>query len=243
MKYVSKWAAVPLLAVTIMIVLVGRTLVGSVGDQKEEYWLTGTGTHQELAVGDAKEPVVIHMKELQLTGSEAPVLKILGSADVMLVLEGENILQAVTPETDQIQPVLRTEGSLTICGEGSLAVSGMYQDGIRVKNNFSMSSGTLSVEAGNNGIRSGNEIAVSGGILTVRAGNNGIKAKGKQQEENGQIKISGGELHVAAGDDALEAEALVRISGGSVFLDAEDYLIHCDGEQELARDCVFYEKQ
>ena len=69
---------------------------------------------------------------------------------------------------------------------------GMYQDGIHVKNNFSMSSGTLSV---------------------------------------------------AAGDDALEAEALVRISGGSVFLDAEDYLIHCDGEQELTRGCVFYEKQ
>ena len=53
---------------------------------------------------------------------------------------------------------------------------------------------------------------------------------------------------MAAGDDALEAEALeaealVRISGGSVFLDAEDYLIHCDGEQELIRGCVFYEKQ
>ena len=52
---------------------------------------------------------------------------------------------------------------------------GMYQDGIHVKNNFSMSSGTLSVAA--------------------------------------------------------------------VFLDAEDYLIHCDGEQELTRGCVFYEKQ
>ena len=243
MKYVSKWAAVPLLAVTIMIVLVGRSLVGNVVDQKEEYWLTGTGTHQELAVGDAKEPVVIHMKDLQLTGSEVPVLKILGSADVTLVLEGGNILQAVTSKTDQVQPVLSTEGSLTICGEGSLTVRGMYQDGIRVKNNFSMSSGTLSVEAGNNGIRSGNEIAVSGGMLNIHADNNGIKAKGKNQKENGMIKISGGELHVAAGDDALEAEALVRISGGSVFLDAEDYLIHCDGEQELTRGCVFYEKQ
>lgn len=105
----------------------------------------------------------------------------------------------MTPETDQVQPVLCTEGSLTICGEGSLTVSGMYQDGIRTKNNFSMSSGTVSVEAGNNGIRSGNEIAISGGILTVRADNNGIKAKGKQQKDNGQIKISGGELHVAAG--------------------------------------------
>lgn len=242
MKYRSKWLAVPLLVLIVMLLLLGKTMMSNDGEKKE-YMLTGTGTHYEISVGDAKEPVVIHMKELQLTGSEAPVLKILGSADVTLVLEGENILQAVTPETDQVQPVLSTEGSLTICGEGSLTVSGMYQDGIRVKNNFSMSSGTLSVEAGNNGIRSGNEITVSGGILTVRAGNNGIKAKGKQQEDNGQIKISGGELHVAAGDDALEAEALVRISGGSVFLDAEDYLIHCDGEQELARDCVFYEKQ
>lgn len=242
MKYRSKWLAVPLLVLIVIILLLGKTMMKNDGEKKE-YMLTGTETHYEISVGDAKEPVVIHMKDLQLTGSEAPVLKILGSADVTLVLEGENILQAVTPETDQVQPVLSTEGSLTICGEGSLAVSGMYQDGIRVKNNFSMSSGTLSVEAGNNGIRSGNEIAVSGGILTVRAGNNGIKAKGKQQEDNGQIKISGGELHVAAGDDALEADALVRISGGSVFLDAEDYLIHCDGEQELARDCVFYEKQ
>ena len=242
MKYRSKWLAVPLLVLIVMLLLLGKTMMSNDGEKKE-YMLTGTGTHYEISVGDAKEPVVIHMKELQLTGSEAPVLKILGSADVTLVLEGENILQAVTSETDQVQPVLSTEGSLTICGEGSLAVSGMYQDGIRVKNNFSMSSGTLSVEAGNNGIRSGNEITVSGGILTVRAGNNGIKAKGKQQEDNGQIKISGGELHVAAGDDALEAEALVRISGGSVFLDAEDYLIHCDGEQELTRGCVFYEKQ
>lgn len=242
MKYRSKWLAVPLLVLIVMILLLGKTMMENDGGKKE-YMLTGTGTHYEISVGDAKEPVVIHMKDLQLTGSEAPVLNILGSADVTLVLEGENILQAVTLETDQVQPVLRTEGSLTICGEGSLTVSGMYQDGIRVKNNFSMSSGILSVEAGNNGIRSGNEIAVSGGILTVRAGNDGIKAKGKQQEDNGQIKISGGELHVAAGDDALEAEALVRISGGSVFLDAEDYLIHCDGEQELARDCVFYEKQ
>ena len=242
MKYRSKWLAVPLLVLIVMILLLGKTMMSNDGEKKE-YMLTGAGIHYEISVGDAKEPVMIHMKDLQLTGSEAPVLKILGSADVTLVLEGENILQAATPETDQVQPVISTEGSLTICGEGSLAVSGIYQDGIRVKNNFSMSSGTLSVEAGNNGIRSGNEIAVSGGILTVRAGNNGIKAKGKQQEDNGQIKISGGELHVAAGDDALEAEALVRISGGSVFLDAEDYLIHCDGEQELTRGCVFYEKQ
>ena len=242
MKYRSKWLAVPLLVLIVIILLLGKTMMSNDGEKKE-YILTGTETHYEISVGDAKEPVVIHMKDLQLTGSEALVLNILGSADVTLVLEGENILQAVTPETDQVQPVLRTEGSLTICGDGSLAVSGMYQDGIRTKNNFSMSSGTLSVEAGNNGIRSGNEIVISGGILTVRADNNGIKAKGKQQKDNGQIKISGGELHVAAGDDALEAEALVRISGGSVFLDAEDYLIHCDGEQELTRDCVFYEKQ
>ena len=74
---------------------------------------------------------------------------------------------------------------------------GMYQDGIHVKNNFSMSSGTLSVAAGDDALEA----------------------------------------------EALEAEALVRISGGSVFLDAEDYLIHCDGEQELTRGCVFYEKQ
>ena len=156
-------------------------MMGNAGEKKE-YLLTGTGSHYEISVGDAKEPVVIHMENMQLSGSEAPALKILGSADVTLILKGENILQAVTPKTDQVQPVLSTEGSLTICGEGSLIVSGMYQDGIRVKNNFSMSSGTLSVEAGNNGIRSGNEIVINGGMLNIHADNNGIKAKGKKSE-------------------------------------------------------------
>ena len=243
MKDVGKWMAVSSLAVVAVFVIVGKSMVGSADEQKKEYWLTGTGTHMELAVGDLKEPVVIYMKDFHLTGSGAPVLEILGSADVTLVLEGENVLQAVTSETDQVQPVISTEGSLTICGEGNLTVSGVYQDGIRVKKNFSMSSGTLDIKAGNNGIRSGDEIEISGGMLNIHADNNGIKAKGKNQEENGMIKISGGEIHVLAGDDALEADALVRISGGSVFLDAEDYLIHCDGEQELTKGCVFFEKQ
>ncbi len=243
MIYRSKWLAVPLLVLISAILLLGKSMTGDAGEQVKEYMLTGTGTHYEISVGDAKEPVVIHMKDFELNGTSAPVLKILGSADVKLILEGENSIQAVTEQMEHVEPVISTEGSLTICGEGSLTVSGVYQDGVRVKKNFSMSSGTLNIKAGNNGIRSEKEIEISGGLLTVQAGNNGIKAKGKNTEDNGKIEISGGELHVTAQDDALEAGALVRISGGSVFLDAEDYLIHCNGEQELAKGCVFYEKQ
>lgn len=244
MKYRSKWLAVPLLVLIAAILLLGKSMTGDAGEQVKEYTLTGTGSHYEISVGDAaKEPVVIHMKDFELKGKSAPVLEILGSADVKLILEGENSIQAVTEQQKNVEPVISTEGSLTICGEGSLTVSGAYQDGIRVKKNFSMSSGTLSIKAGNNGIRSEKEIEISGGMLTVQAGNNGIKSKGKQTEDNGRIEISGGELHVTAGDDALEAGALVRISSGAVFLNAEDYLIHCNGEQELAKGCVFYEKQ
>lgn len=244
MKYRSKWLAVPFLLLIGVLLVWGKSMTGDAGEQVEEYTLTGTGTRYELSVGDAaKEPVVIRMKDLQLMGKSAPVLEILGSADVKLILEGENSIQAVTEQMENVEPVISTEGSLTICGEGSLTVSGVYQDGIRVKKSFSMSSGKLDIKAGNNGIRSEKEIGISGGMLTVQAGNNGIKAKGKQTEDNGRIEISGGELHVTAGDDALEAGALVRISGGAVFLNAEDYLIHCNGEQELTKGCVFYEKQ
>lgn len=244
MKYRSKWLAVPLLLLIGVLLVWGKTMTGDVGEQVKEYTLTGTGTHYEISVGDAaQKPIVIYMKDFYLTGENAPVLEILGSADVKLVLEGENSVQAATGQQEKVEPVISTEGSLEICGEGSLNISGMYQDGIRVKKDFSMSSGNLAIQAGNNGIRSGKEILISGGMLTVQAGNNGIKAKGKQQEDNGKIEISGGKIHVAAEDDALEAGALVRISGGTVYLDAEDYLIHCDGEQELAEGCVFFEKQ
>ena len=244
MKYRSKWLAVPLLFLIGVLLVWGKSMTGDAGEQVKEYTLTGTGTHYEISVGDAaKKPVVIRMKDLQLTGKSAPVLEILGSADVKLMLEGENSIQAVTGQQKHVEPVISCEGSLEICGEGSLTVSGTYQDGIRVKKNLSMSSGTLDIKAGNNGTRSEKEVEISGGMLTIEAGNNGIKAQEKQREDSGKIEISGGEIHVTAGDDALEAGALVRISGGLVFLDAEDYLIHCDGEQELTQGCVFYEKQ
>lgn len=40
---------------------------------------------------------------------------------------------------------------------------GMYQDGIHVKNNFSMSSGTLSVAAGDDALEAEALVRISGG--------------------------------------------------------------------------------
>ena len=244
MRNGKKWIAVSLLIIVEGIFLLGKNMTKNSDNQEREYFLTGNGAHCEIAVGDLSgQQVVIHMKDYSLSGTEAPVLTILGTADVKLILEGENRVETVATEGDQVYPVIRAEGSLDISGDGSLTVNGVHQDGIRVGKQFSMNSGTLFINAGNNGIRSEDSIDIGGGTLHVRADNNGLKAQGKQKEDNGMIRISGGELHVLAGDDALEAGALVQISGGKTFLDAEDYLIHCNGEQELSEGCVFYEKQ
>ena len=46
---------------------------------------------------------------------------------------------------------------------------GMYQDGIHVKNNFSMSSGTLSVAAGDDALEAEALVRISGGSVFLDA--------------------------------------------------------------------------
>lgn len=188
MKYRSKWLAVPLLALIAVVLLLGKTMRGDAGEWEKEYVLTGTGTHYEISVGDAaKEPVVVRMKDLKLTGKKAPVLEIIGTAPVKLILEGENTIEVTSRKKENGKAVIRSEGTLEICGDGILLVSGPEQDGIRVDGSFSMSSGTVRICAGDDALRAAESIEVSGGKLSLDAENYLIRCGGEQKLAEGCV--------------------------------------------------------
>jgi len=182
----KKWLAVLLLALVVGILLAGKIMTGSGTEKEEDYFLTGEEVSCRISVGDVTDgPVVVRMKDLHLKSSEAPALEIVGSAEVELILEGENTIEVTSRKKEDGKAVIRSEGTLEITGDGTLSVHGTGQDGIRVDGSFSMDSGTVRIHAGDDALRAGKSIEISGGTLFLDAENYLIRCEEEQKLAEG----------------------------------------------------------
>lgn len=188
MKDRSKWLAVPLLLLIAGILIAGKSMTGSGTEKSEDYFLTGEEVSCQISVGDVTDgPVVVRMKDLHLTSAEAPALEIVGSAEVKLILEGENTIEVTSRKKEDGKAVIRSEGTLEITGDGTLNVHGTGQDGIRVDGSFSMDSGMVRIHAGDDALRAGESIEVSGGMLFLDAENYLIRCEEEQKLAEGCV--------------------------------------------------------
>lgn len=188
MKDRSKWLAVPLLLLIAGILIAGKSMTGSGTEKSEDYFLTGEEVSCQISVGDVTDgPVVVRMKDLHLTSSEAPALEIVGSAEVELILEGENTIEVTARNKEDGKAVIRSEGTLEITGNGTLNVHGTGQDGIRVDGNLSMDSGTVRIHAGDDAMRAGKSVEISGGTLFLDAENYLIRCEEEQKLAEGCV--------------------------------------------------------
>lgn len=188
MKDRSKWLAVPLLLLIAGILIAGKSMTGSGTEKSEDYFLTGEEVSCQISVGDVTDgPVVVRMKDLHLTSAEAPALEIVGSAEVKLILEGENTIEVTSRKKKDGKAVIRSEGTLEITGDGTLNVHGTGQDGIRVDGSFSMDSGMVRIHAGDDALRAGESIEVSGGMLFLDAENYLIRCEEEQKLAEGCV--------------------------------------------------------
>lgn len=188
MKDRSKWLAVPLLLLIAGILIAGKSMTGSGTEKSEDYFLTGEEVSCQISVGDVTDgPVVVRMKDLHLTSAEAPALEIVGSAEVKLILEGENTIEVTSRKKEDGKAVIRSEGTLEITGDGTLNVHGTGQDGIRVDGSFSMDSGMVRIHAGDDALRAGKSIEISGGTLFLDAENYLIRCEEEQKLAEGCV--------------------------------------------------------
>ena len=188
MKDKSKWLAVPLLLLISGILIAGKSMTGSGTEKSEDYFLTREEVSCQISVGDVTDgPVVVRMEDLHLKSSEAPALEIVGSAEVKLILEGENTIEVTSRKKEDGKAVIRSEGTLEITGDGTLNVHGTGQDGIRVDGSFSMDSGMVRIHAGDDALRAGESIEVSGGMLFLDAENYLIRCEEEQKLAEGCV--------------------------------------------------------
>ncbi|MEN6472264.1 MAG: carbohydrate-binding domain-containing protein [Clostridiaceae bacterium] len=109
---------------------------------------------------------------------------------------------------------------LTINGEGKLAVTAGFKNGVATKDDLLIVGGDISVNAADHALYGKDSMAVLGGTLRLAAGGDGIKTNTADDPALGWVLLSGGDIAIEAARDGVQADTALEITGGDVTVRA-----------------------
>jgi len=121
---------------------------------------------------------------------------------------------------DDSNACIYSKADLTIYGEGSLSVSGNFQDGITGKDGLIISSDLIIVNAVDDGIRGKDYLYIKDGEFVITCGGDGLKSDKDEDSSKGYISIETGEFEITTGGDAITAETDVLITYAEMNLNS-----------------------
>ena len=121
-----------------------------------------------------------------------------------------------TEDDESPDAAIFSECDLILEGEGTLTVSGQFQEGIRGKDDVTVAFGTIRIEALNDGLKGKDAVYIEGGTLEITAGDDGIQSDNEKDSDKGFVTVSGGTVTIDAVGKGIQGESRVDISGGEV---------------------------
>ena len=139
------------------------------------YRISGTLSDGQIVVETAEQDVVrLVLDGVDVSSSTGAALAVLDAGKVVVILEAgsQNALaDAATyvfasADEDELNAAVHSAADFTISGDGSLAVTGRFNDGIAGKDGLVIAGGTITVDAADDGICGKDYLVVTGGTLT-----------------------------------------------------------------------------
>ena len=193
------------------------------------YELSGSLSEGQIVVdSEDKTAVQLIFNGINVSHSSTAPLYVANAAETIIILaegsqnsltDGANYIFA-SAEEDEPNAALFSKDDLTIYGQGSLTVTGNYNDAITSKDGLIIASGNITVTAVDDGIRGKEYLIIKGGSLTITSGGDGLKSDEDKDAALGYITIEGGSLTITSGGDAIQAATDVLIRGGDFNLTA-----------------------
>lgn len=190
------------------------------------YRVSGSCSSANIVVdADKDADVYLILAGAQLTSTQGSVINCKKADKLVLTLEegAENTLSdsadyVFADGEDEPDAAVFSKSTIVINGTGSLAVNGLYSDGIKSKDGFKLCSGSLSVTAVGDGVKGRDYVKVLGGTLDVTSGDDGIKTTNSDESDPsvGRIALSGGTISVNSGKDGIQAQTSLSLEAGSV---------------------------
>ncbi|MEH6407821.1 MAG: carbohydrate-binding domain-containing protein [Leeuwenhoekiella sp.] len=206
----------------------GATADGSVVtiENAGNYEITGDLTNGQIIVDTEDEGVVrLLLNGIDVTSKSSSPLYIANASKTVIYLE-ENTTNYLSDsdsyvyEGDEDEPdaALFSDDDLTIFGEGTLSVTGNYNEAIKSKDGLIITSGTLVVTSVDDGIQGKDYLIIKEGDITVVADGDGLKSNNDEDSTLGYLIIETGTITITSGADAIQAESSLNITDGDFNL-------------------------
>ncbi len=117
---------------------------------------------------------------------------------------------------DEPNAALYSKSDLSIAGEGSLTVTGKYNDGIASIDGFIINGGKISVSSLDDGLRGKDYMIIKAGDVSVTAKGNGIKSDNAEDASRGYVSINDGTVTITATGDGVTAQTDAIVNGGTL---------------------------
>lgn len=188
------------------------------------YKLTGTLKDGQVVVAAGDQDMVrLILDNASITNSDGVAIDV-QSADEVLLYSNSGTTNTVSDGSsysatgdDDPNAAIYSKADLTIAGEGTLKVSGNYNDGVVSKDGLVIASGTLDVTAKNNGIKGKDYVDILDGTITVEASEgDGIKSTNADEDGRGWTRLQNGTVNISAGDNGFQSEKELEIDGGNL---------------------------
>lgn len=193
------------------------------------YVITGASNDGQVIVNTEDDGVItLVLQGLTLASASSAPLYIQKAKDVQVILAdgSQNTLaDAVSytyPSADISEPnaAIFSNADLTFQGNGTLSVTGNYQDGITSEDSLTIASGSIQVTASDDGIRGKDHLLIQSGTITVTAQGDGLKSDNEEDAARGYIAIEAGTLNITSGGDAIHAQTDIIIQDGTFNITA-----------------------
>ena len=189
------------------------------------YRLSGEYSGQVKIEAGKSDTVRLVLDNAKITNSTGAAINVVSAAEA-IIYTAAGTTNTVADEAnytatgdDDPDAAIYSTANLTLTGEGSLSVEGVYEEGIHTTGGLVIASGTLEVNAANTGIKGKDYVDITGGIVNVTAAQDGIKSTNTDDESLGFTRLSAGSVTVSAGDDGLKAPHTLEISGGTLNIE------------------------
>ncbi len=128
------------------------------------------------------------------------------------------VYQFADPSITKPNACLYSADDLTIKGDGSLTVTGNYNNGIASKNDLRIKGGQITVSAPNNILKGGDSVLIEKGTLKLSGGEDAIKTDNEVDMDKGFIHImAGAKIDIQCLDDALQATKSITVEAGATI--------------------------
>lgn len=191
------------------------------------YNFIGSLTDGQIVVNTQDEALVrLILNGVNINCSSNAPIYIKSAKKVVIVLadNSENVItdgKTYTLENtvvDEPNAAIYSKSDLTIFGNGSLKVTGNYNDGISSTDGLIIKSGNINVDAADDGIRGKDYLIIKDGNITVNSKGDGLISDNTEDATRGYISIESGIFNLTTASDAIDAATDVIIYNGIISI-------------------------